>query len=511
MADTLRGDGLARAQRILAGLERDPQRLDRARIRFGDSPPPYTSDRSGTTTRSQSPDPPSEEQRRRQERRIQLGLEADASRPDKQFSHQINEEEERVFEASLNGIRRVPVGSDPRTIAREKVKKLWVEQGIWNNKWDQFAYGRWKHEEPLELESESETGSEAGLSPPIFSFSQKPQPKPRQPKSGDEKRRIAERRALREREREASRPYHQFVYQISKERERIQEESENGEGADAADINTRAYENVKNTWTKREIWNGRWGILPGMSWKHEEPLEEEAVDGPAPIPANPRVNGSHDTGEAPAIHIFGSPSPVESNYRQTSGTMNTSQQRPSGDTDTARLKNGDAEPSPSEPNSPRLRAGKRALRPTTGQASRLSRKKPFQKDGQPRPATSPSPDSVHSSKLSKATGERKGPQRRLNTSQNIFSDGLSSSPSVDAAELKPSPPPDRVTPRRSKRIQPPTPSVAKTASTDPSKRSVRPKPERKVASNLTTRSSAKPQGVSKRQPAKTTRRRQGKK
>src|SRR5579862_3859207 len=174
MADTLRGDGLARAQRTLAGLERDPQRLDRARIRFDDSPPPYTSDRSGTTTRSQSPDPPSEEQRRHQERRIQLGLEADASRPDKQFSHQINEEEERVFEASLNGIRRVPVGSDPRTIAREKVKKLWVEQGIWNNKWDEFAYGRWKHEEPLELESESETGSEAGLSPPIFSFPKSP-------------------------------------------------------------------------------------------------------------------------------------------------------------------------------------------------------------------------------------------------------------------------------------------------------------------------------------------------
>jgi hypothetical protein len=26
--------------------------------------------------------------------------------------------------------------------ARKTVKKLWVEQGIWNNKWNQFAYGR---------------------------------------------------------------------------------------------------------------------------------------------------------------------------------------------------------------------------------------------------------------------------------------------------------------------------------------------------------------------------------
>ncbi|KAI9769277.1 MAG: hypothetical protein M1840_004406 [Geoglossum simile] len=430
--DTLRGYGLARAQRALAELERDPQRLDRARTRFDDSPPPYTSDRSGTTTRSQSPDPRSEEQRRHQERLVQRGLEADASRPDKQFRHQIREEEERVSEASLNGTRRIPVGSDAHTIAREKVKKLWVEQGIWNNKWDQFAYGRWKHEEPLELE---------------------------QPESDDEKRRIAERRVLRERKREASRPYHQFVYQISKERERTQEESENGEGADAADINTRAYENVRNTWTKRKIWNGRWGILPGMSWKHEEPLEE-AADGPAPVPANPHVNGSHDMGEAPARRIFGSPSPAKSNCRQTSGTMNASQQRPSGVTDTARLENSDVEPSPSEPNSPRFRTGKLVLHPTTGQASRPS-------------------------------------------------DGLSLSSSVDAAEPQPSPPPNRVTPRRSERIQPPVPSVAKdpakTASTDPSRRSVRSKPERKVASNLTTRSSAKPGGVSKRQPAKTTR------
>jgi hypothetical protein len=71
-ADTLRGDGLARAQRALVGLEGDPQRLDRARVRFDDSPPPYTSDRSGTTTRSRSPNPPSEEQRRSEERRWQL-------------------------------------------------------------------------------------------------------------------------------------------------------------------------------------------------------------------------------------------------------------------------------------------------------------------------------------------------------------------------------------------------------------------------------------------------------
>jgi hypothetical protein len=59
-----------------------------------------------------------------------------------------------------------------------------------------------------------------------------------------------------------------------------------------------------------------------MSWKYEEPLEEEAADGPAPIPANPLVNGSYEAGEAPAIRIFGS---LELNHRQVSGALNSSQ------------------------------------------------------------------------------------------------------------------------------------------------------------------------------------------
>jgi hypothetical protein len=230
-----------------------------------------------------------------------------------------------------------------------------------------------------------------------------------------------------------------------------------------------------------------------MSWKHEEPLEEEAADGPAPVPANPLLNGSHEAGEAPAIRIFGSPSPVQSNYRQ--GALNSSQQGPPADIDSAGLENGNAERSPSAPNSPRLRT-----------PSRPSKRKASHKDGQP---ASASLGPVHSSKVSKAAGKRKGPQRRLNISQKVSSDGLPLSSGLDAAELQPSPPPVRVTPRRSKRIQPPVSSVAKdpakTASTDPSKRAVRSKPERKVASNRTTRSSGKPQGVSKRQPAKTIR------
>ncbi|KAH8782178.1 hypothetical protein BGZ57DRAFT_759154 [Hyaloscypha finlandica] len=404
--DTLRGDGLVRAQRALAGLQGDPLRLDRARQRFSHSPPPYTSNPSGTTTRSASPIPPSEE--RRQERRFQLGQERMASEPYHQFEHQISDEKKRIMEADLNGTHRIPVGSDAYTIACETVKKRWVEQGIWNSKWNQFASGRWKHEEPLEIESEPETDSEAEPSPPLFSFVSKPQPKPRRPKSDDEKRQIAERRVVR---------------------------------------------------------------------------------------------------EPPAIRIFGSPSPVQSNHRQVSGALNSSQQGPPADIASAGSENGDAEHPPSAPNSPRPRTGKRVLRPTTGQVLGPSRRKQSQKDGQPQSVASASLGPVHPSKVSKAAGKTKpGRQRPLNISQEVSSGGLPLSSGVDAAEPQPSPPPDRVTPRRSKRIQPPvSKDPAKTASTDPSKGAVRSKPERKVASNPTTRSSAKPQGVLKRQLAKTTR------
>jgi hypothetical protein len=220
--------------------------------------------------------------------------------------------------------------------------------------------------------------------------------------------------------------------------------------------------------------------------------------------------GTHNhpsAGNAPFAPLFGPLPPVESNHRQASCALNSSQQRPPADIDSAGSENGDTERSSSTSNLPSPSSGKRVLRPTTGQASRPSKRNPSHKDGQP---ASASLGPVHSSKVSKAAVKKKsGPQRRLNISQKVSSGGMPLSSGVDAAEPQPSPPPDRVTPRRSKRIQPPVSSVAKdpakTVSTDPSKRAVRSKPVRKVASNLTTKSSAKPQGVSKRQPAKTTR------
>ena len=45
--EAFRGNGLARVHRALDGLKSDPLELRRARKRFSNSPPPYTSNPSG--------------------------------------------------------------------------------------------------------------------------------------------------------------------------------------------------------------------------------------------------------------------------------------------------------------------------------------------------------------------------------------------------------------------------------------------------------------------------------
>ena len=176
-------------------------------------------------------------------------------------------------------------------------------------------------------------------------------------------------------------------------------------------------------------------------------LHEETALGPA-LQTNPLRNGNHEAGEAPIITMNGAPlrnifrhlvtNLLESriftrnpSHRQASGVMNTSQQGLSAVFNTAVLENGDAKYSPSAPNSPQFRTGKVVLRPTTGQASRPSKR---------RPATIVRLGQVHSSKAS--TGAlKKGPEpkRRLSISKNVPFDGLKLTPCVDTSDILPSP------------------------------------------------------------------------
>lgn len=91
---------------------------------------------------------------------MQLEGEREASKAGNQFSVQVEEERRRMWNTDPSTSCRELTISDLYTFkdeARETVKKRWVEQGIWNHKWNYYTIGRWKDEEPLGLESKSET------------------------------------------------------------------------------------------------------------------------------------------------------------------------------------------------------------------------------------------------------------------------------------------------------------------------------------------------------------------
>ncbi|KAH6983679.1 hypothetical protein BKA56DRAFT_350871 [Ilyonectria sp. MPI-CAGE-AT-0026] len=90
---------------------------------------------------------------------------------------------------------------------------------------------------------------------------------------------------------EASRPYHQFLYQITKERDWIKDETDYKAPGSVIDLDAMAYQGVKNNWIKDGIWNPKWDELPGRTWIHEESEEEVVVEAPA---------ASDDSGRRPS-------------------------------------------------------------------------------------------------------------------------------------------------------------------------------------------------------------------
>jgi hypothetical protein len=64
-----------------------------------------------------------------------------------------------------------------------------------------------------------------------------------------------------------------------------------------------------------------------MSWKHKEPLEEEAADGPIPVSKTVFRNIQppvHKAANGLFAPLFGPLSPVESNHREASAVMTMS-------------------------------------------------------------------------------------------------------------------------------------------------------------------------------------------
>ncbi|KAJ5158881.1 uncharacterized protein N7500_008532 [Penicillium coprophilum] len=273
-------------------LANDPKRLDVDRSRF-DREVSYVSNQSHNSTASLSPGSPSEVQRReRQQRRDrekwQLMKEHDASRANEQFDAQVYELEALIIEEIENRTREIPNGTNMNNLAHETVKNKWMKQGIWNEEWDHIAQPWW-----VWMHEDSPKATQAPYLNPPYNL------------KGEKllTTRLGNKKVPRGDE--PSRPFHQFIYQISEERERIEKDCVASSGtvpvSPSEDVNTKAYETVKSTWLRRGIWNNQWGILPGMAWKHESPLKIPDTDcelTPSPTESNEKLIFKPEDGSA---------------------------------------------------------------------------------------------------------------------------------------------------------------------------------------------------------------------
>ncbi len=159
-----------------------------------------------------------------------------------QYRHQVQDEKKRLSHAlrDWNPRRRAYV---IHSIAVEIVQQRWVDQGTWDHSWPSLFEARWKHEEDLELGSELRLDSEREAIRGLYNE------RSRRSKTLDERQADVERVALRS-EREASRPVHQYIYQVCREKERHEYGLDDMNCSGTVVLDVKAYENVKDRWIK---------------------------------------------------------------------------------------------------------------------------------------------------------------------------------------------------------------------------------------------------------------------
>ncbi|KAJ2897758.1 hypothetical protein MKZ38_004381 [Zalerion maritima] len=248
--------------------------------------------------------------------------------------------------------------SDLQANSENNIRSRWVEQGSWGNewgpawpkdshpmttKWEHQGGGpffgpynpttsesrpgaRWGHEESdpePESEPESEPKSESEQERrPIFGIfglgvGQPKRPRPRrrpikyiQTPLGPLPQYPIPRPTVHNPE--ASRPYHQFLYQISKERDWIKDEMGYKAPGSVIDLNAMAYQGVKNNWIKDGVWNPKWDELPGRRGSTKNPRKKRWWK-LLPLLMTPAHGPRHPS-------IFGpAPNPEVTNERRPSG------------------------------------------------------------------------------------------------------------------------------------------------------------------------------------------------
>lgn len=223
------------------------------------------------------------------------------SLPYAQFQAQAQREEDRLDYQIMARLRRrretLPFDRtlDFRANSENNVRERWVEQGIWKSEWGSawpkgtqasewwsrrpggpYPRGRWGHEK----QPAPEPQPQPPRSPRGTSLMDAPKKEQRnavteEPSAAPRRDITKEPTATSEGDTSASRPYYQFLYQISKECEWITDEHQSRPSTGyVVDIENEAFESVKKMWIEDGIWNFNWDDMPGMTWNHEDPDEE---------------------------------------------------------------------------------------------------------------------------------------------------------------------------------------------------------------------------------------------
>lgn len=188
------------------------------------------------------------------------------------------------------------VTPEPTRSEIECIRNRWIDQGIWRPEWKQMPDpdSQWLHEDKQPYS--------------IFVYNNAPESGQQTKKETPAKR---AKRVQAMQKADASRPFYQFMNQVSTQREYMQHHFESGDKqpeymperfkleASLAEkhsvhkeedddieeeiyhvgpggkstLNSMAYEIVRLRWKWWGIWDPTWIHMPGMTWQHEMPIE----------------------------------------------------------------------------------------------------------------------------------------------------------------------------------------------------------------------------------------------
>jgi hypothetical protein len=278
------------------------------------------------------------------------------------------------------------------------------------------------------------------------------------------------------------------------------------------DIGTTAYENIRSTWLRRLIWDKKWGTLPGMSWKHERPLEDLAIDsgpGPFELPAaelNRRFhilgNGEReqprgeDLDDYPAAVVFEPPAAGSNPLFPMPGNG----QRPRSPSIDSTVDLGG--------NAQRSRSTSRSPPHIVRRNDPSTRRHGLRQREQNRSLTAAPLGPIHQSKVVKLPRTRR-PGRGQRAAGKVSDHSASS---LGAEQREPGGEASSTSRRRSRRLQNKAEDAGKLISTDIPKNLPGARRERTGAGTIKPKApakpqaSAKPRGVSRRKPSNTSNR-----